>query len=411
MGLSWLAFSLAVVERSLSVDPAEADPGRMWICAVMACGVLLPVLAFLVHRRSVCEVAASEATKAGDRALAYRWHVSGKSYQTLSSWAVPFTLAMQLNGAATASMGSLSWYWRLVEFSILTMLISVVVLVVSYTDDTWCGPSCKPQLRHGVTESLISGSAYVVALAFLDFVVSAFGLADPMTSDEIGFLALFAGCTVIASVVELLILGYLDRLDARRAAATRIFNARNSAAVTPFQRLGRILRKLISKTSSMCAVVTVWALANALMHRGFLFGTDDESFYSALHLGSALTWLLITVITAAVVGFVVDWVLRGAAYRLAEVDRDAIPGPADDVLLAWMESILQTTIGTVMEAFAWIVGAAAHEVCLSVWALAVGDGADVDDLSVIVAAGCYAVVVSGLAVAVTMTCAPAPPEG
>jgi len=64
-----------------------------------------------------------------------------------------------------------------------------------------------------------------------------------------------------------------------------------------------------------------------------------------------------------------------------------------------------------MEAFAWIVGAAAHEVCLSLWALAVGDGADVDELLVIIAVGCYAVVVSGLAVVVTMLCAPAPPEG
>jgi len=297
------------------------------------------------------------------------------------------------------------------EVATLVVILCLLVLAVSYTDERWCGPSCKPQLRHGVSESLISGSAYVVALAFLDLVVCAFGLADPMTSDEIGFLALFAGCTVIASVVALSIMGYLDRLDARRAAATRIFNARNSAAVAPFRRLGRILRKLISKTASMCAVVSVWALVIALMHRGLLFGSDDESFYSALHLGSALTWLFITVIAAAVVGFVVDWVLRGAAYRLAEVDRNAIPGPADDVLLAWMESILQTTIGTVMEAFAWIVGAAAHEVCVSVWALVVGDGADVDDLYVIIAAGCDAVVVSGLAVAVTTTCAPAPPEG
>merc|ERR1712080_212353 len=104
------------------------------------------------------------------------------------------------------------------------------------------------------------------------------------------------------------------------------------------------MRKLAAKTAAMCGVVALHALLYmSLAHMNLFSASSGTSLYTPLPLGDAILLLAWSVVMAAIGGVIVDFALRGAAERLSKVDREKVPGPFDDALLAYLQMLTQTT--------------------------------------------------------------------
>merc|ERR1712070_345208 len=82
----------------------------------------------------------------------------------------------------------------------------------------------------------------------------------------------------------------------------------------------------------------------------------------------ALVFFAGTIVFSAVGGGLLECFLKGLSTKLASVDRSVIPGPADDTALSAFQALATTTLATLVEALAWLVGCAANALFGSIWA-------------------------------------------
>jgi len=431
MGLAWLALTGVIAAESFSSEPTTASAGALWACAAVASMVLIPLMYGLARLSAKLEQDAEEAKESGDPELAHSCSVMAKSVQTVSSWGCAFGLAGQLSMAAAASVPASPWSWRLV-YTVFLMLTFVAVSALVAVVGRRCTDHRSKRVLRSVVDNIISGSAYAVALGFINTAIAAFTLNDLTSSDDLGYLAIFSSVTLIVTTVGLALLVRGDAGAVQKASAEVAeagdgeggakTNAASAAggegdAVAPpiwVQQLTLVtsLRKLFAKTLSMCGVVVTHCLLYVSLARMDLFSSGSTvSVYDPLPIGDALIFLLISLVAAILGGALIEYCLRGAAERLSAVDRAKVPGPFDDALLASLQALAQSTVATVIPALAWLVGYGVHGCAASVWDVMIpSDETTLSVAAQVAVAAAYAILITILAVTFTIRCAPLPAQ-
>jgi len=174
--------------------------------------------------------------------------------------------------------------------------------------------------------------------------------------------------------------------------------------------VGLYVRKFISKMFSMCAATIVFLLLYVtIVELQFKIqpGEETQSIYDPLPVWSAAILMVCSFIISLTIGWFIERSLKAVAAGLAAVDRQAIPGLADDAILATLQSVAQTTRCSYTTAFAWLVGIAMHKFCTAAWTEVYG--AQTGHADWVISSIIYSVVVTVLAIVISI-CMPPPPK-
>lgn len=443
MGLAWMSFAKVAAGMTPLSDPHEANPGKLWVAAAIFSIVFVPMIFLIAWRRAALEKKADEASSRGERVSALQLRVTARSLHTLSTWGFTFLIAAQINSAASSSLPRDPWTWRFLYICLLFLLVSLVATTVTLLgpkDSSDGGTSSEKSVGDGgggccgcgdsrfhaaVSDSIISGSGYVVTLAFLELISAAFGLEDISSSEDLGYLTLFTALILAVTSAAVVVLLYADNIVSNKACALHR-SAIASLADAPDGVLLRLpsmaasvtanLRKLVAKVVSLSGVVALYALMYVCFMSVDSFRPDGShtSLYDPLRPWGATIFLSVTVVAAALGGGLLELALSGLARRVALADRGFVPGPLDDVALDFLQALSTTTLATLVEALAWLVGSAAHALAGSLWGELLRSGhedGDFGDAAQLGAALAYCLLISSLAVTVTLFCAPPPLHG
>lgn len=412
MGSSWMGFSKVVAGETFLQDPGDADAPTLWGLALASACILVPAIGLAAMRCGSLVKRADAAMFQGDHASALALRVSEKGLRKVCTSGFAFVLASQLNGAVSASVPREPWHWR----AVYVLLLFVAVSCLS-TGAALAGRNgrCAGSRAHLVaSETIVGGSAYMIALGFFELASAALGLEEVGSSEDLGFLALFAAITIIVATAALAALAWYDEVSAGREGPElrRAWEsddvvkmaARSQAASASVDSTARTLA---GKVASLAAVVALYtfvyvcfAKTSANAHGGAL---DRASVYDPLELWGAALFLLLSICCAVAGGGVLEFLLRRLKLRLAEADPDLVEGSVDDVMIDALEAVAATTLKTVGEAFSWLVGGAMNAFVGSVWAAIFFDGGD-DVVAGAIVALCYSIAISSVAISTTLFC-------
>lgn len=443
MGLAWMSFAKVAAGMTPLSDPHEADPGKLWVAAFISSILLVPLILVIAWRRAALERKADEAASRNERASALQLRVTARSLHTLSTWGFTFLVAAQLNSAASASLPRDPWTWRFLYICLLFLAVSLVSAVVTLLGPKDCndsgaagseksggagGGGCcgcgDSRLHAAMSDSIISGSGYVVTLAFLELISAAFELQNISSSEDLGYLTLFTALILAVTSAAVVVLLYADNIVSNKACALHRIAMTPLADATDGKEIAypmtatvtANLRKLVAKVVSLSGVVALYALMYVCLMSVDAFRPDGSptSLYAPLRPWGATIFLAVTVVVAALGGGLLELALGGLARRVALADKNYIPGPIDDVTLDFLQALSTTTLSTLVEALAWLVGCAAHALAGSLWGELLRsprEGWDFGDAAQLGAALAYCLLISCLAVTVTLFCAPPPLHG
>lgn len=323
-------------------------------------------------------------------------------------------LAAQLSGAVCASLPREPWHWRAVYVSVL--FVSVTCLS---TGAALCGRNgrCAGSRAHlAASEAIVGGSAYLVALGFFELASAALGLEMVNSSEDLSFLGLFAAVTVVVAAAVLAALAWADEVAAgregpelRRAWESDDVVAAAGRSAAASVSVGAAARTLAGKVASLAAVVALYAFVyvcfartSANAHGGVL---DRASVYDPLEPWGAALFLILAVCCAVAGGGVLEFLLGRLKLRLAKADPNLVAGSVDDVMIDALEAVAATTLKTVGDSFAWLVGCAMNAFAGSLWSVWLEGG---DGFAGAVVALCYSIAISSVAVSATLFCMVAP---
>ncbi|CAK0883605.1 unnamed protein product [Prorocentrum cordatum] len=338
-------------------------------------------------------------------------------YQTMVSWAVGFTLAAQLSAAASASLPASPWEWKL--FYALALLVLVVVLALVVFGIGICmGQDLR--VLESISDVIVSGSAYTIALAFLDVVTAAFSLHSVSSTSDVDYLWEFYLVTCLVVALGTTVLGCLDYRGAREAAKElkQIEEAAQQGVVAIMKRsvvkhhLNANMRKLVSKTLSMCGVAVSFVLFHAWLLDWDTFDRNDgaSSISSPFTFWGAMVFFL-TCLFAAVVGSVlIEYNVNRMRKHLTKFD--AMPSAVyDDWVMASLVVLLQTTSASLLEGMSWLVGTALHSWCLVGYTSIVRENDQADLLHKSAASLVFAMAVTMVTPLAMLRFAPPPLQG
>jgi hypothetical protein len=390
MGFSWLKFTQVFATESFSIDPDALDVSKMWACAAtMIFGLLLPGLTISLWRISQLERKAQLAGEQGDDANAMVYRVRARNLKTMMTWGCGFALGGQINGAAAATVPKSPWTWQLAYVGIVHGSFNLLAVLIIL-----CGRRYKKSFHKGglapktLAETLISTGAYTYASAFLGMVVAAFHLHDNLASSDLAFLGLFLAVTLVLAALVLVILAWTDLSSAKKkfkpVAPANVeielppkseIEVELEVIATSFRTYSR---QFIATLVTMCSVMVLYMFCYAAIMRG----TDNNasialSVYSPLPWSEAIGWLVALVPVAVLAGLAIDYCLKVAIARLTAIDRDAVPGPFDDLFLALVQMLFKTIIAALVKAMVWLLGMVMQDIMLSALHAAV----DVEALS------------------------------
>ena len=89
------------------------------------------------------------------------------------------------------------------------------------------------------------------------------------------------------------------------------------------------------------------------------------SVYDPLPWNEAIAWLVALVPVAMIAGLAIDYCLKVAIVRLTAIDRDAVPGPFDDMFLALVQMLFKTIIAALAKAMVWLLGMVIQDIMMS----------------------------------------------
>jgi hypothetical protein len=384
----------------------------MWFCFVAAAVVLLPLSVAIIQRRMQLISRAESAAAADDHDAAREYHARQLSLQTIVSWGISFVLAGQLAAALSATIPSNRWEWRAAYAALLLVLVVIWAYIV-----ITCGAVClklsKP-LLDSLSDVILSGAAYTVALAFLDATTAAFSMGDANESVNLGYVSLYAIVTLVVTAVALSLLSCLDRRYAEQAALNLKKQTRTSgqgdvieAAVDTRSFLYTGMRKLLASTLSMCGVVAVYAFLYLVLASSASVGRSPGE---PLQVVGAVIFFLVALLISVAGSVFIEIAMTTGAERLKNFD--PLPDHEfDDRMMASLIMLLQTSAASMLQGLAWLVGATLHEITLAVWTDSTVDDSREAGLTEVLALFGYAVVLTFTTMFVTVKLAPPPMQG
>ncbi|CAK0883602.1 unnamed protein product [Prorocentrum cordatum] len=417
MGLAWLTFTKVVIVEDCCSEVTQNDAPQVWLCFVIELAILMPVSLLIIRRRLHLDRLSEEAYATGRMDDAEKLRARALVYQTMVSWAVGFTLAAQLSAAASASLPASPWEWKL--FYALALLVLVVVLALVVFGIGICmGQDLR--VLESISDVIVSGSAYTIALAFLDVVTAAFSLHSVSSTSDVDYLWEFYLVTCLVVALGTTVLGCLDYRGAREAAKElkQIEEAAQQGVVAIMKRsvvkhhLNANMRKLVSKTLSMCGVAVSFVLFHAWLLDWDTFDRNDgaSSISSPFTFWGAMVFFL-TCLFAAVVGSVlIEYNVNRMRKHLTKFD--AMPSAVyDDWVMASLVVLLQTTSASLLEGMSWLVGTALHSWCLVGYTSIVRENDQADLLHKSAASLVFAMAVTMVTPLAMLRFAPPPLQG
>lgn len=279
-----------------------------------------------------------------------------------------------------------------------------------------CGAVClklsKP-LLDSLSDVILSGAAYTLALAFLDVTTAAFSTGDVNESVNLGYVSLYAVVTLVVTTVALSLLSCLDRRYAEQAAQKLKKQTRTSgqgdvteASVHTRSFLYTGMRKLLASTLSMCGVVAVYAFFYLVLASSASVGRSPGE---PLKVVGALILFLIALLISVAGSVFVEAAMSTGAERLKNFD--PLPDHEfDDRMIASLIMLLQTSAASMLQGLAWLVGATLHEITLAVWTDSTANESRGLTTEVLALFG-YAVTLTLATLFVTVKLAPPPMQG
>jgi hypothetical protein len=418
MGLAWLTFTKVMVVDDCCSELQQSHAPQVWLCFTIEVVILMPVSVLVIRRRLHLDRLSEEAYAEGKMGDAEQLHARALVYQTMVSWAVGFTLAAQLSAAASASLPASPWEWKLLYA--LSLLFLVVVLAYVVFGIGIC-MGRDPRVIESISDVIVSGAAYTIALAFLDAVTAAFSLNSISSTSNADFLFEFFLVTCLVVALGITLLGCLDFKDATETAKElkQINEAAEQGVVAVAKKsvlkkfVNANMRKLVSKTLSMCGVAVSFAFFNAWLLDYDAFDRNDgtSSVSEPFTFWGALVFFLICLAVAVVGSLLVEYNVKRMRKRINKLD-PFLPGSKyDDWVIASLVTLLQTTSASLLEGLSWLVGTALHSWSLVGYSEVIGDDDQADLLAKSATSFLFAIAVSVVTPLAMLNLAPPPLQG
>eukprot|EP00811_Abedinium_folium_P018751 NODE_2767_length_2148_cov_10.404255.p1 GENE.NODE_2767_length_2148_cov_10.404255~~NODE_2767_length_2148_cov_10.404255.p1 ORF type:complete len:571 (+),score=84.42 NODE_2767_length_2148_cov_10.404255:120-1715(+) len=354
MGLAWRNFAFVAIEpENMFRDPGSdyTTSGTImvvWLIALLFVLLAVPCIMFIIGRVQRLQIQAEECKRNGDDAMARVHLTRAGGLHAFASYGLAFLLATQLDGAIQATISTDSSAIRLLYAVLIVFIVSGTAAVVAPANMD-SKPSSK---RSGAAQIILSGSAYIVALAFFTW------LHSLLSSDEEapGATSLWVAAVFVTVVVSGCMWG-LSRLDLQdaNAAAAGIDRPTGRGPQTI-----RCARSLLSKALPMCAALTFYAL---LFYRmASLFG---ELGYAHYDMSQPLptTGALIIILVICILFFghcrLKESFLANTINRLefSSIQDNA----AKELAMETSQLLIQTTSVGISQAYAFLVGMSIYE--------------------------------------------------
>lgn len=367
MGMAWKAATLAIVDpTNYMQEPSKVDDiKKLWAITVAVVAIFLVLITCLVKYSMVLHRRAKALKGESASTLSIRSRILG--IDAIVGWGLTFAVAAQIDTAVEASIEKDPPMWRVVYLGALILLVCILVLLLKgcfhSKDNVSAEDGEEVTLGAKVADAVLSGSAYVVALATLGVSDALLKLDDVSTSEDLGYIGMYTGGTIVVATIMLTILAGFDSKDAK-ATKERAIAAKAPQVSSTFQRS---VRKFLSQVFSMCAVLACYALLYVAL-ADLLREDGQGSLYDPLPVKGGLIFFGASLAVSVFGGLLFKCLSEKAVTRIEAVDRDAISGNLDDVFLYSLEALLRATAKTVLDSTSWLVGCALHALAVSLWA-------------------------------------------
>lgn len=413
-GLSCRTATVVTVSPdAVNWDPAEAELGSLLGAVTVSLVVLLLVASGILKICSRTRTKMEEAERSGNWQRKARLTARLMTLDTILTWGVAFAAAAQLNLVLDAIIPDDPSYWRVVSFC--TLVVAVCVLAASMV--AGLGPRRPTEAQHSlaiqVVTTLVSGSVYVCALAFLSMTTALFRMDGYDTADDLGPLVTFAAVVCVLAAVIITVYAVGDHDDALKTSELLVCGGEKEAAEeggSCWSRCcgwmlinRRLVRSLVPRIASMSAVCAVYSVLYLSLAKQI---DKEATLTSALDARDAIILCLVCLVLSVTIVVIVKWILDDAALRLTASARAVVPGMLSGESLALIQTLLQTTAAAMVEAAAWVLGCGLYALGLALWSDWVSETAPDEGA---LAAWAFAILFVLLALC-TLSCVPAPPK-